>query len=201
MTKVEREKLMGEYAAWVATPKRLRRQLKLPVTIADFAELKGVTERTLYRWNNEPYFTKLVEQAKLRYLGDTPNASVNPELEAIAGRASPAKDARVQRRLEAAAQPATVEDDLLASDAELDEAEREYRKVRQELVSMAEDGRLPAIEAYMKLFGRPFIEAELNTDSPYVHLDDEELVGQVLAEIGEEAVAEWLGRRMQQEVM
>lgn len=183
-------KVKEEYAAWIATPRRLRKALDLPGSKREFADLKGVSERSLYRWEKDDQFQALVEQRRMQYLGGIPNAAV-----ARMGEPRPATDARVVKRLQPP-QPATDADDPVYDDDGLEPDEVEYLKVKGTLAQMAADGNQGAMDLYLKHYGRRFIEAEQQDANPYADMDDVELTRGVLELIGPEFVSDWLAGQM-----
>ena len=187
--RVARPEVKAEFAAWMATPKRLKISLGLPQTQKDFAELKGVSDRQLRRWKSDPEFEQWVDQEKVRIQGELPNSTVRAMAQPRA-----ATDARAVQNLQPPA-AVTEQDDPLAQ-VEVSAEERQYLQVKQTLVKMAEDGSTQAADLFMKHWGKAFIEAE-QTDglSQLAEMSDEELLAQVLDLIGEEALADWLAGR------
>lgn len=184
--------LMNEFATWMAMPKRLKASLQLPTSTKAFAEFKGVSERTLYRWKKDPSFIKMVEQRKLEQVAQVPNSAV-----AKVGPPRPINDARALRNRNLdGTDPATEADDPVYSQG-LDAAEVQYLKVKDTLARMAADGNQGAMDLYLKHYGKQFLELEREDANPFVDLTDGQLVDQILESIGEERVAEWIAGRVQ----
>jgi hypothetical protein len=185
------EQVQAEYAAWLATPKRLRTQLGLPPDKRSFAEFKGISERSLYRWEKEPAFAKLVEQRKMQLVGASPNAAV-----AAIGTAQPYTDARLARKMAPPPAATEADDPVYLQGEGLDADEIQYLKVKSTLAQMAADGNQGAMDLFLKHYGKSFIEAERADLNPFSALDDVELVRQVLETIGVEYVADWVAQQI-----
>lgn len=183
-----RPEVKREYAAWLATPPRLRTSLGLPATQAEFADDKGMSPRTMRRWQDQEDFQLLVEQRRVEIAKGKPGAAV----EAV-GPPRPAKDYRSAARL-APAEAATWEDDP-AHDGTATLEEQRYLRVKDTLASMAADGNQGAIDLYLKHYGRGFIEAEQSDNVMFATMTDGDLVAAVLPLIGVEAVSSWLADR------
>ncbi len=184
------EKVMQEYAWWVATPKRLRTSLSLPKSKKAFAEFKGISERSLYRWEKDEKFQRLIEQRKVQLAGNAPNAAVS----AAVGGPQPYTDARATRTREGGT-PVTEADDPVHRVTD-DPDEAQYLKVKSTLAGMAADGNQGAMDLFLKHYGKPYIEAERSDLSPFADLDDGALLDRVLSLIGAEFLADWLSRQM-----
>lgn len=179
----------NEYAAWVATPKRLKTSLHLPDTKRAFAEMKGVSERTLQRWEKQESFQTLVEQQKLRLSGAATNATVS-----AIGPPRPVTHGTALKNL-APLEPVMPEDDPVYEESLSDE-ELGYRQVKDTLLSMARDGSSQAIDLYMKHYGKPFVEAEQAANRMFPGMSDEELVSEVCRLLGKDAMSAYLAREV-----
>ena len=187
-----RPDVKAEYANWLATPKRLRLGLGLPTSKAKFAELKGVSSRTLRRWQEDEEFLLAVEQRRKVFADEGPNSSVA----AKTASPRPHTDARSRARF-ASPEPAGVEDDPVVT-PELSADEAQFAKVKDTLAKMAEDGSTQALDLWLKHFGKSFIAAE--QDSGFEELrgmSDREVLAEVLALSGRDAalsslVADWV---------
>jgi hypothetical protein len=168
-----------EYASWLATPKRLKSSLNLPVTKQAFSEMKGVNVRTLSRWEKQPDFEKLVEQRRIQVSGMAPNATV-----AAVGPPRPAKHGNALKKFEHL-EPVTAKDDPVY-DVGLTPDELRYQQVKDTLLSLATDGNQQAIDLYMKHYGKPFVEAEQRSAKLFPTMSDEELATEVIRLIGKE---------------
>jgi hypothetical protein len=162
----------NEYAAWLATPKRLKVSLNLPSSKRAFADMKGVSERTLQRWEREESFKALVEQQQRRLAGATPNSAV-----AAIGPARPVTHGNGLKKL-APLEPVNIEDDPVFEES-LSEDELGYRQVKDTLIGMARDGSSQAIDLYMKHYGKPFVDAEQQTANMFPEMSDEQLFAEV----------------------
>jgi len=181
--------IRNEYAAWVATPKRLKKSLNLPDTKRGFADMKGVAERTLQRWEKEESFQTLVEQHKRRLAGAAPNSAV-----AAIGPPRPATHATALKKL-APLEPVTEADDPVFEES-LSQDELGYRQVKDTLISMARDGSSQAIDLYMKHYGKPFVEAEQATNRMFPNMSDAELVEEVCRLLGKDTMSSYLAREV-----
>jgi len=185
--------LMEEFAAWEATPRRLKTSLGLPTSKAQFAQFKGMSERTLYRWLKDPSFLKLLEQKKLIQLANTPNSSVSAQI----GAPRPYTDKRaVRSRGLEPAKPAQDQDDPVYDVPGADQGEVAYLKVKDTLARMAADGNQGAMDLFLKHYGKSYLEAEREDVNPFEALSDVQLVHRVLETIGAEYVADWVANRV-----
>lgn len=173
MVKVARTDVRMEFAAWCATPKRLKKQLGLPMTKTDFAYMKGVSDRTLRRWELQESFQTLVEQRKVEFKNNVPNSTIT----AAVGPPRPVTHGNATKKLELP-KPVTAEDDPVY-DEELSPDELRYQQVKDTLVRMAMDGNQGAIDMYMKHYGKPFVEAEQQTANMFPDMSDEQLLAEV----------------------
>lgn len=183
-----------EFAGWLATPKRLKVSLDLPLTEKAFAELKGVDPRTLRRWKQDPEFDGFVEQEKLRVAGEArPGSALDPDL----ARPRPAKDARVQGRLEgdASGRRADATDDPEYRE-DLTPEELEFRQIRSTLANLAKDGQANAIDLWLKHWGKPFLQADADDGLGLSGLSDDELIDEAVALLGPERLARALADSM-----
>lgn len=186
----DKVKIRKEYIAWCATPQRLRVQLDLPKTKRDFAELKGVNEKTLQRWGKLPDHDELVAQHKKKFAGNIDNASITKRIAIPA----PQTHGNALKKFE---DPPTVsiEDDPVWN-PELNPDEQRYLQVKDTLVQMAQDGHQAAIDLYLKHWGKPFIEAEQSTTGMFPNLSDEELTERILKMLGKERISEFLTKEV-----
>lgn len=199
--KAEPEKIPGvrdvglfrEFARWDATPKYLRQTLNLPKSVAEFAEFKGVGERTVRRWRQMEQFKELVEYEKARIAREsTSNSSVS----AGVGLPRAPKDPRIVGRTTVKADPVDWNDDPAVAGADLSalsEGELQYRQVRERLVQMAMDGSTQAADLFMKHWGKSFVEAE-QRDVGFDALSDEQLLEEIVRMMGAERFAGMLAR-------
>lgn len=179
--------IRNEYAAWLATPKRLKTSLNLPTSKRAFADMKGVNEKTLQRWEKQESFQTLVEQQKRRLAGSAPNSAV-----AAVGPPRPVTHGNALRKL-APLEPAGMSDDPVF-DETLSDDELGYRQVKDTLIGMARDGSSQAIDLYMKHYGRPFVEAEQASGRMFPNMSDEELVNEVCRLLGRDVMSGFLAR-------
>ena len=183
-----RLKIRQEYAAWCATPRRLRVQLGLPVTKREFAELKGVNERSLQRWDQLDSHKELVEQKRKKFAGQAENASIS----AAIGPPRPETHGNALKKYQVP-DTATAEDDPVWK-PELTQDELRYQQVKDTLVQLAADGQSQAIDLYLKHWGKPFIEAEQSTSGMFPNLSDEELLEKVCRLVGREVMTNFLAK-------
>jgi hypothetical protein len=183
-----RLKIRQEYAAWCATPRRLRVQLGLPNTKREFAELKGINERTLQRWDKLESHKELVEQKRKKFAGQANNAAVS----AAIGPPRPETHGNALKKYQDAPEVG-FEDDPVWS-PELSKDEQRYQQVKDTLVTMAADGHSQAIDMYLKHWGKPFIEAEQSTTGMFPNLSEEELLERVCRLLGKEVMSSFLAK-------
>jgi len=172
MTNLPKDDVRAEFAAWCATPKRLKKQFNLPLTKTDFAYMKGVSDRTLRRWELQESFQTLVQQRKVEFAGNVPNGAI-----AAIGPARPVKHGTALKRL-TPPEPVKAEDDSVFDEG-LSTDELRYQQVKDTLVRMAMDGNQSAIDMYMKHYGKPFIEAEQQSANMFPEMSDEQLLAEV----------------------
>ena len=178
--------LFQEFARWEATPKYLRVTLKLPRTIKEFAEFKGVGERTLLRYRTMDQFKDLVEFEKGRIARESlKNSAVAPNI----GMPAAPTDPRSLKKHTISVEAAGWEDDPAVTGLEdLSEGELQYRQVRERLVAMAMEGSTQAADLFMKHWGKTFVEAE-QREVGFEGLSDVDLVEQVVRLVGSERFA------------
>jgi len=170
----------GEFAYWLALPKRMRLSLALPATEKDFAEYKSVSARTLRRWKGEEDFQRMVDKHKHDLSGGVKNSAVS----AIH---RPAKDPETLAPVTMSDDP--VHDPLLSAD------EQKYLQVKDTLIQMAMDGNQGAMDLYLKHYGKSFVEAERQEFADYSHYDDDRLVDELCELAGVERISAWLAGR------
>ena len=141
--------------------------------------MKGVSPRTLTRWESSPDFEKLVEQRRIQVSGMAPNSAV-----AAVGPPRPAKHGNALKKFEKL-EPASIEDDPVY-DVELTPDELRYQQVKDTLLGMATDGNQQAIDLYMKHYGKPFVEAEQRSAKLFPTMTDDELANEVVRLLGKE---------------
>lgn len=182
----DKVKIRKEYIAWCATPQRLRVELDLPKTKREFAELKGINEKTLQRWQNLPEHKDMVEQHKRKFAGNIENSSITRQIK----KPMPETHGNALKKYQ---DPPTVtlEDDPVWNPA-LGPDEQRYLKVKDTLVNMASDGHSQAIDMYLKHWGKPFIEAEQSSVGMFPNLSDNELTERILSLLGKERISEFL---------
>lgn len=168
-----------EFCRWYATPKYLRVTLGLPKTLGEFAEFKGIGERTVRRWKTIPEFQEIVEFEKERIARES---SKNSAVSVNIGMPQAPSDPRMVRRLTDQKEPVGWDDDPAFKEG-LSEGELQYRQVRERLVKMAMEGSTQAADLFMKHWGKSFVEAE-QQDVGYADLSDAELVEELVRIVG-----------------
>ena len=149
--------------------------------------MKGVSVRTLNRWEQLEDFQKLVHQRKMELANATPNSTVS-----AVGPPRPASHGNATRKYEAP-RPAELSDDP-AYDPTLTPDEQRYQQVKQTLVNMAADGNQGAIDLYMKHYGKPFVESEQKFGKMFPSMSDDELENEIIKLIGTEKISSALTR-------
>ena len=181
-------KIRKEFIAWCATPQRLRVQLDLPKTKREFAELKGVNEKTLQRWTKLSDHDQLVEQHKKKFAGNLNNSSITKQIK----KPVPETHGNALKKYEDKP-TVTISDDPVWN-PELSHDEQRYQQVKDTLVTMAADGHSQAIDLYLKHWGKPFIEAEQSTTGMFPSLSDQELLDRVCRILGKEVMTGFLAK-------
>jgi hypothetical protein len=183
-------KVRKEYIAWCSTPRRLKVQLGLPNTKRDFADLKGVSERTLQRWDNLPDHDELVDQHKKRFAGNLDNAAISKKI----GQPRPESHGNALKKYED--EPMVQASDDPVWNPNIGADEQRYLQVKDTLVRMAQDGHQAAIDLYLKHWGKPFIEAEQSTSGMFPNLSEKELRERICKLLGKEVLSEFLAREV-----
>jgi hypothetical protein len=178
-----------EFLNWLLLDKRMKIAHRLPMTEADFAELKGTTTRTLRRWKAEPEFQTLLEQRKVAAAGKMlPNSAV------AVGGGRAVRDARAKGKV-SPPRPADPARDDPWDDPSAPAPEREYLKIKGVLASMASQGDRQALDLWMKYWGKEFVAAEQGRESILAAMSDDELLAEACVLLGERRVAGWLAER------
>lgn len=176
-----------EFARWYATPKYLRVTLGLPKTLGEFAEFKGIGERTVRRWKSLPEFQELVDFEKERIARES---SKNSAVSVNIGMPQAPSDPRMVRRMTDLKEPVGWDDDRALVE-DVSEGELQYRQVRERLVHMAMEGSTQAADLFMKHWGKSFVEAE-QQDVGYSDLSDQDLVEEVVKLVGSDRFSKLL---------
>jgi hypothetical protein len=150
--------------------------------------MKGVSVRTLTRWESLDAFQELVKQRQLELANSSPNSTVR-----AVGPPRPAQHGNALKKFEVDA-PATISDDPVY-DERLTPDEISYRQVKDTLLRLASDGNQGAIDLYMKHYGKPFIEAEQKAGTMFPSMSNEQLEAEILSIIGDERISEHLAER------
>lgn len=183
MANTPKHTIRNEYASWLATPNRLKTSLNLPKNKTAFSNMKGVSMRTLTRWEQSDDFQTIVEQRKNDMLNNVPNSAV-----AAVGPPRPVTHGTALKNMKKL-EPATIENDPVWEE-ELSPDEFRYRQVKDTLVKMAMDGSQQAIDLYLKHYGKPFIAAEQQDGSLFQGMSDAQLVKEIVRIVGIEALSE-----------
>lgn len=191
LSKLERERLKGEFIEWLVLDKAARRSWGLPTTITEFADAKGVNPRTLRRWREEPAFDRKLVQRQIEVAQGSPNGTVAPPKVTAHGRPHPSKRHDPPAPVEPKSHPELVDLDID------DPGRRDYEHLKAQLRDRALSGEgEKALELYMKWFGAPYLEAERQArESSFTELSDADLIDRTLDIIGEDNVRSWLEGR------
>lgn len=187
MARPVKEAVQKEFAYWLATPKRLRVSLGLPVSERQFSQMKDVDPRTLRRWKGQKAFGELVESFKLEMANASPESSIRK-----VGLPAPVE------RLDDSERVVLADDPVF--DAALSRDEQRYLQVKDTLVQMAVDGNQGAMDLYLKHYGKSFIESEQADLADYQDMSDEQLVTELCHMVGVEALSGWLAEQAAAEV-
>lgn len=188
MANIPKHQVQKEYASWLATPKRLKVSLSLPQTKLAFAEMKGISPRTLTRWEANEGFKELVSQRQIQLANSSPNSTVRS-----VGPVRPESHGNALKKYEVS-EPATLVDDPVY-DRSLSPDEVSYLQVKDTLLRLASDGNQGAVDLYMKHYGKSFIENEQKAGTLFPNLSDEALESEVLRLIGDERIVEYLAAK------
>jgi hypothetical protein len=160
----------------------------LPTTKREFADLKGISERTLQRWDAMDSHKMLVEQKRKKFAGQADNASISLAI----GPPRPETHGNALKKYQAP-DGVGVEDDPVWN-PELSYDEQRYQQVKDTLVQLAADGQSQAIDLYLKHWGKPFIEAEQSTSGMFPNLSEEDFLERVCRLLGKEVIANFLAK-------
>lgn len=189
MANIPKHHIQKEYASWTATPRRLKVSLGLPQTKQAFADMKGISTRTLTRWEGLEDFKELVRQRQQELSNSTRNSTVR-----AVGPPRPAQHGNALKKFETDA-AAIISDDPVY-DERLTPDEISYRQVKDTLLRLASDGNQGAIDLYMKHYGRPFIDAEQKAGTLFPSMSNQHLESEILLIIGDERISEYLAERV-----
>jgi hypothetical protein len=179
------EQIFLEYVTWFVTPKRLRKQFGLPNTDAEFANLKGVSERTVRRWKQREDFMPMVEQQKRRVAENAKVSAVavGPARAATHGNSNLVKDTGEF--------VPSVEDDRLFEEG-ISQEELQFRQAKDAIFEKAAEGNQQAFDLMMKYWGSQYVDAERTESQLFREMSDEDLIRELLSAVGAERVAEFL---------
>jgi hypothetical protein len=176
-----------EYAYWLATPKRLRVSLGLPVSERQFSDMKDVHPKTLRRWKSQEDFQKLVESFRLELANASPQSTISK-----VGVAAPVVSVADVPKV-------TLADDPVL-EVGLSPDEQKYLQVKDTLVQMAMDGNQGAMDLYLKHYGKAFVEAEQSDFADYKSMSDMDLVDELCRMAGVERISAWLAEQASETV-
>lgn len=171
----------------MATPKRLRVSLGLPLSERQFADMKAIDPTTLRRWKNQKPFQQMVESFRLEMANAAPNSTI-----AKIGIAAPVVSSEDF--------PLVVPEDDPVLDDSLTPDEQKYLQVKDTLVQMAMDGNQGAMDLYLKHYGKAFVEAEQSDFADYRDLSDADLVAELCRMAGVERISAWLAEQASETV-
>ena len=175
-------KLQGQYAEWLLTTKRDRELHGLPTSDQAFADLKGVTARTLRRWRSLDEFNEYLD-------GLRAEAGRAPSPAALKQRRKP----RDVRRLEPAEPPSEPLIPDPSEDPEFDDMlspdEQQYAIVKAEIARQAAGGDAKAVDIYLKHWGEEHLRRERQENERLAGMSDVQLVREVVQLLGTETVA------------
>jgi hypothetical protein len=185
-----------EYLEWLLIDKRTRQVHGMPATSREFAGVKGVSDRALRRWKQNPVFAERLEQRRVEVAQGRQGGAVS-----AAGllRSYPHTDPRAARRF-AIPKPAQPEHDRVVEAARaegtVDPDLLDYASVKQAIRDAAAKGDGKSLELYMKHWGHEHAAAErMVRESSFADLTDDQLVDETLTLFGVETVAAWLDSR------
>lgn len=168
----------------------------MPESQVEFAQAKGVSERTVRRWKKDPAFQELLDQRRTQQRQRAEGGAVAAAPKVGHGR--PASDPRVVRRL-APPEPAGPRHDEVVAEAQaagvVDPAQQDYVSVRESVLEQAREGERGAVELYMKYWGAELARQEREgREAQFRDLSDDQLLDELLALVGVAAIESWLAR-------
>lgn len=185
------EEIKAQFLEWLCLTKRTRNAWGMPLSQKEFASVKGITDRQLRRWKQDPEFQEKWRQREQEIAQQAgayvPKSDVSDP--------KPHKDPRSAASRQMPDPPEDIDHKIQREALEQghDPGRAEYESIKESLAKQAREGDIQAAEKYMKWWGQPYAEEErAEREAQFSELDDDELAAQALELIGMEKVAEWL---------
>lgn len=164
--KVRYELLQNEYIEWALMNKHQRAIAGLPSSDRQWAEIKGITDRAIRKWKQNPDFIAKMENRRKEVMLALPGATALPTQAAVAQK--------------------------LSADAD----KNEHEAIKAKLIERAMAGDRASAELYFKTYGKQFVDEEVaSRKSDFRDLDIEALYERVLALVPVEAIQAELEKR------
>lgn len=160
------ELLQNEYIEWTLMNKHQRAIAGLPTSDVQWAKVKGITDRAIRKWKQNPDFLAKLENRRKEVILALPG-----------GTALPLQAAAVQK---------------LSTDSD----KNEHEAIKAKLIERAMAGDRASAELYFKTYGKQFVDEEIaSRKSDFRDLDIEALYERVLALVPVEAIQAELEKR------
>lgn len=170
-----------EFADWLLMDRGEKLRQGIVTTEQEFGAARGITNRTLYNWKNDPDFLELVEERRVARV-----AALVPNVVTMD------KKNRQRLGLESAAPDPT--------DAAR-ESEEQYHRLRQLLYEQAARGDAKSIDLWFRLYGKPFVEAEnASAMGDLARMSDDDLLANIVQMLPSPSITE-LFKRLDYEVL
>lgn len=159
-----------ELIEWELMDKATRAFQRLPATLSEWAEWKGIAERTVYRWKSKPEYQEEFQRRKLAVIRAAPGSTL------------PGSDAGE------AEFPPSDESGTPDIPEMMTDEEAEFREIRRAVVALARQGKKEGIDAWAKWFGKSILEDQIGDTSRLLDLSDAALAREVVEMLGVDAV-------------
>ena len=161
------ELLQNEYIEWTLMNKHQRAISGLPTSDIQWAKVKGITDRAIRKWKQNPEFIAKLENRQKEIVLALPGAT-----------ALPLQASTVQRQ-------------------SVDSDKNEHEAIKAKLIERALAGDRASAELYFKTYGKQFVDEEIaSRKSDFRDLDTDALYERVLALVPIEKMQAVLDRRL-----
>ena len=160
------ELLQNEYIEWTLMNKHQRAIAGLPTSDIQWAKIKGITDRAIRKWKQNPDFLAKLENRQREVALALPGAT-----------ALPLQVSTVQKQ-------------------NVDMDKNEHEGIKAKLIERALAGDRASAELYFKTYGKQFVDEEIaSRKSDFRDLDTDALYERVLSLVPVEKIREALEKR------
>jgi hypothetical protein len=169
MTLNKYDLLKNEYIEWFLTDKHQRALAGMPTSDTQWSKIKGISDRTLRLWKQDPDFVAKLENRRKEKMLSLPGATVL---------ATTATEARKQ------------------PNPTFDPEKADHDAIKAKLIERAMAGDRASAELYFKTYGKQYVDEELaSRKSDFRDMDIEALYERVLSLVPEAAIEAELAKR------